>query len=203
MTENPAWIVLMVIAGAFLFHLWWSDLRAAKSGTPNPRALPGATPCGFQVILLAVAGALLLLGIETGGEAVLGISNEQRTLTVLFSAYTLVAAFIEELAFRGYLVVTKHGKAALCASIFAFSLLFTLFHPFLWDWENGTLTLHFTTKGWFSTAMVFACSLWFYILRFLPLNPSRSLLPCIAAHFTKNLGVFVVKAVGGFVSGWI
>ncbi len=203
MSENPALIMVMIAGGAYLFHLWWGDLRANCSGSPNPRAFPGATPCSAQVLVLAVAGTLLLLGIETGGEALLGISDEQKSLTVLFSVYTLVAAFLEELAFRGYLVVTKHGKAALWGSVFVFSLLFALAHPFLWEWSDGALTLHFTTKAWFSTTMLFLGSLWFYVLRFLPLNPTRSLLPCIAAHFAKNLGVFAIKAAGGFVSGWL
>jgi len=34
------------------------------------------------------------------------------------------------------------------------------------------------------------------------LNPTRSLLPCIAAHAAKNAGVFVIKAAQGHVSGW-
>jgi hypothetical protein len=50
--------------------------------------------------------------------------------------------------------------------------------------------------------MAFAGSLWFYTVRFFPLNPQHSLIPCIAAHLTKNLGVFGLKAALGFVSGW-
>lgn len=202
MSDNPIAVVVMIAVSAFLLHLWWGDLRAARAGRPNPRAFPGATPCDRQTLLVAVAGALMLLGLETGGEATLGITDEQKTVTVLWSLYTFAAAFVEELAFRGYLVVAGRGRAALWGSIVVFSMLFALFHPFLWEWTEGELVLQFTAKGWFSTAMVFVGSLWFYALRFLPLNPHRSLLPCIAAHLTKNVGVFALKAAFGFVSGW-
>ncbi len=202
MSENPVAVVSMIGVSAFLFHLWWGDLRAARAGRPNPRAFPGAVPCERQTLLVAIAGALMLLGLETGGEAMLGITAQQKTVTVLWSVYTFAAAFVEELAFRGYLVIAGRGRAALWSSILLFSVLFALFHPFLWEWTDGRLVLQLTPKGWFSTITVFACSLWFYALRFSPLNPSRSLLPCIAAHLTKNLGVFALKSAEGFVSGW-
>ncbi len=202
MSDNPMAAAAMILVSAFVFHLWWSDLRAARAGRPNPRAFPGAAPCDRRVVLVAVAGALLLLGLEPGGEVALGIADEQRTVTVLWSLYTFAAAFVEELVFRGYLVVAGRGRAALWGSIVGFSAVFALFHPFLWEWTEGGLVLQFTVKGWFSTAMVFLGSLWFYALRFLPFNPQRSLLPCIAAHLTKNVGVFALKGAFGFVSGW-
>ena len=202
MSDNPVLVAAMIAAAVFLFHLWWGDLRAARSGRPHANAFPGAVPCERQTILVAIAGMLILLGLETGGEAALGLTEQQKTVTVLWSLYSLAAAFIEELAFRGYLVVAGRGRAALWASIVLFSAIFALCHPFLWEWADGHLVLHLTTKGWFSTAAIFAGSLWFYVLRFSPLNPSRSLLPCIVAHLVKNLGVFALKAAAGFVSGW-
>lgn len=202
MSEDPLAVAAMIVVAAVVLHLWWSDLRAHRSGNPHSRAFPGAVPCSRQAILLAVAGALFLLALETGGEVVLGIDGQQKTVTILWSAYTLMAAFVEELTFRGFLVVTNRGRSWLWASVGAFSILFALCHPFLWTWEEGRLLLHFTAKGWFSTATVLACSLWFYTVRFFPMNPGASLLPCIAAHLTKNLGVFALKAAAGFVSGW-
>jgi hypothetical protein len=56
-------------------------------------------------------------------------------------------------------------------------------------------------KGWFSTAMVFAMSLWMYAARLAAWNPQRSLLPCFAAHAAKNLAVVAVKAATGFMGG--
>lgn len=202
MSEAPLAVAAMIAVSAVILHLWWGDLRAHRAGTPNSRAFPGAVPCSRQSVLLAVAGALFLLALETGGEVVLGIEGQQKTVTILWSGYTLMAAFVEELTFRGYLVVAGRGRTWLWASIVGFSLLFALCHPFLWSWTDGGLQPQFTPNGWFSTATVFACSLWFYTVRFFPMNPGHSLLPCIAAHLTKNLGVFALKASFGFVSGW-
>jgi hypothetical protein len=122
------------------------------------------------------------------------------------------AAFGEELIFRGFLVVPTRGRAALFGSIVGFSLLFALGHPFLWDWKSlaagqpKQLVWDFSLKAWWSTAMVFLFSFWLYALRFPlrypKLNPRASLIPCIAAHLAKNLGVFVIKLAQGHVSGW-
>ncbi|MFT3829719.1 MAG: CPBP family intramembrane metalloprotease [Opitutaceae bacterium] len=202
MSENPLLLVVMIVASAALFHLWWGDLRAARAGHPNPRAFPGAAPCPCRLLVVAVLGSALLLAIETSGEHALGLTAQQKTVTVLWSLYTFAAAFTEELAFRGFLVIANRGHAALRGSIMGFSVVFALAHPFLWSWTDGRLEFAFTVKGWFSTAMVFVGSLWFYALRFTTFNPARSLLPCIVAHLTKNLGVFAVKAAAGFVSGW-
>jgi membrane protease YdiL (CAAX protease family) len=202
MSEDPLMVAAMIAVAAVVLHLWWGDLRAHSGGAPHSRAFPGAVPCSRQSVLIAVAGALILLALETGGEVVLGIADQQKTVTVLWSAYTFMAAFVEELTFRGFLVVTSRGRSWLWASVVLFSVLFALCHPFLWTWEDGRLLLHFTAKGWFSTVTVFGCSLWFYTVRFFPMNPGGSLLPCIAAHLTKNLGVFALKAAGDFVSGW-
>lgn len=112
-------------------------------------------------------------------------------MTVLFGLYTLVAAFAEELIFRGYLVVENRGCATLIAGASGASLGFALLHPFLWKWEPGApaLSFHGDAKAWFSTAAVFTGSLWFYMVRFLSMNPTR--VPCcrvLHAHLTKNLG---------------
>jgi membrane protease YdiL (CAAX protease family) len=200
--DQPLLLAGMIAAAGYLIKLWWNDLAAAQRGTPHPQAFPGAAPASGRVIALAVAGALLLLAVETGGEQVLGLTAQQSRMTGLFALYTLAAAFIEELIFRGYLVVENRGRAVLLAGIVGASLVFALLHPFLWAWKDGGLEFHADAKGWFSTAMIFAGSLWFYAVRFLPANRARSLLPCIAAHAAKNLGVFAVKYAQGFVGGW-
>lgn len=200
--DNPLLLLGMTGLAVWLARLWWTDLRMAQAGRPNPRAFPGATPAGRGVLLVAVAGTLLLLAAETAGELALGYSAEQSKMTVLFGGYTLAAAFIEEVIFRGYLVVTHRGRAALVAGIAGASLVFALLHPFLWEWQDGALQIHATGKACFSTGAIFAGSLWFYALRFLPLNPTHSLAPCIVAHAVKNLGVFAIKYAQGFVVGW-
>lgn len=194
-------LVLLGVAGYFA-KLWADDTHATMAGTPPPRPLPGTTPAGRAAIGLAVVGALVLLAVETAGEYALGISEQQSRMTVLFGVYTLAAAFVEELIFRGFIVVENRGRAALVAGCVAASLGFALLHPFLWRWDDEGFRLLLDTKGWFSTAMIFLGSLWFYTVRFWALNPTRSLLPCIAAHAAKNAGVFVIKAAQGHVSGW-
>ncbi len=200
MDQNPFLSLLLAAAGLYLGKLWLDDLRAAGRGRPNPRAFPGATPARRTAILVAVLGALALLALETWGETALGLSSQQSHLTWLFAGYSLTAAIIEEIVFRGYLVIEGRGPAALWGGIVAASVLFAAAHPFLWKWDAG-LVLTLNAKGAFSTAVVFAMSLWMYACRFAPWNPSRSLLPCIAGHAAKNAGVIAIKAAQGFMGG--
>ena len=76
---------------------------------------------------------------------------------------------------------------------------FAALHPFLWRWDDAGFALTLGAKGGFSTAVVFALSLWLYVARLAPWNPQRSLLPCFAAHAAKNLGVVGVKLAAGFM----
>ncbi|WP_221030637.1 CPBP family glutamic-type intramembrane protease [Actomonas aquatica] len=203
MTDSP-WLTLALIAGGGYFtFLWWQDFSAQRAGKPNPGALPGATPTTWLAVIVAVLGGLLIVAAETWGELRLGIADEQSQVTVLFCLYTLLAAVIEEIIFRGFIVPAEsRGRATLLGGVFAASLVFALAHPFLWSWGDEGLTLNFGTKGWFSTAAVFVSSLWFYYVRFMSANSSRSLLPCFAAHGAKNLAVIIIKAAQGFVVGW-
>jgi membrane protease YdiL (CAAX protease family) len=201
MTDNPLLLLLMIGAAGYLGKLWWSDLRQAQAGAPNPQALPGAVSAPARAFVIATAGSVLLLAGETWGEYALGITSEQSTITVLFALNTLGAAIIEELIFRGYLVIDKRGAGLRWLGIIAASAVFALLHPFLWSTENG-FHLTLTVKGAFSTGAAFVFSLWFYYVRFARWNPSHSLLPCIIAHATKNLGVIGIKAAQGFLVGW-
>jgi len=203
MSQDGPLVILFVAAFAiWLFRQWLGDLREARAGRPHPQAWPGAVPSPSPIIILAVVGSLALLAFETCGEYALGISEQQKNISVLFLLAMVSAAFYEELIFRGFLVITGRGSAALLAGIVGFSLLFSLLHPFLWDWKDGGLVFDFSLKAWWSTALVFASSLWFYTVRFLPLNPARSLIPCFAAHLAKNLGVFAIKLAQGHVTSW-
>ncbi|MGE9295713.1 MAG: CPBP family glutamic-type intramembrane protease [Puniceicoccales bacterium] len=210
MQSDPLMIVVMFGVACYIFKMWLDDFRAQRSGNPNPKAFPGATACAAPAIILAVVGALVILGLETGGEIALGIAGEQSDITALFLLSIVAAAFIEELIFRGFLVIEGKGTAALIGGVVGFSLLFTVAHPFFWDldmpegvagWQvwQGTLTWDFSTKPWFSSAIVFINSLWFYVVRLWSLNPSRSLIPCMAAHLASNIGVFVIKLAQGHV----
>lgn len=201
MTQSPFVLLLMTGAALYLGKLWWDDLRSGSAGSPNPRALPGAVPAPPRAIIVAVLGAWVLLAAETLGENALGLSAQQSTMTWLFGAYSLTAAIIEEVIFRGYLVLDRRGPAALWLGAVAASVLFAALHPFLWKWDDAGFALTLGAKGAFSTAVVFATSLWLYAARFGAWNPGRSLLPCIAGHAAKNAGVIAIKAAQGFLGG--
>jgi membrane protease YdiL (CAAX protease family) len=198
MNENP-WLTLVMIAAGTLFAwLWLRDFRSRGEARPK-HPLPGATSCPVGVVLVGVVVGMALVAAETVGESWLGISQEQSTITPLFALWTLVAAIIEEIIFRGYFVIERRGTAALWIGIFAFSVVFAALHPFLWVWDDAGFRWTPGLKGWFSTVFAFAGSVAFYSLRFNRWYPALSLLPCFAAHLAKNAGVIVVKAVQGFV----
>jgi uncharacterized protein len=199
--ENPLALLVLLGVTVYAAAIWLRDYRAGKRGVAHANALPGAVPARAAAIIVGIFGAVVLVLIETKGEYALGISTEQSTITWLFAVYTIAAAFLEELIFRGYIVVLHRGTGATIAGVVAASVMFAALHPFVWEWRDGALHWIGGTKGWFSTAMVFASSLWFYALRFMPLNPNRSLVPCITAHAAKNLTVVAVKAAQGFVVG--
>lgn len=201
MTDSPLLHALIIAGGMWVLKIWLDDLRSGRTGHPHPSALPGAVAAPPLAVIIAVAGALVLLGLETAGEHALGLTEKQSRMTVLFGISTLAAAIIEEVIFRGFIVVNGRGPGLRLAGIIGASLLFALLHPFLWKWEDG-LIWTIDAKGWFSTGAIFAGSLWFYAVRFAGFNPGHSLLPCFAAHAAKNLGVFAIKAVQGFVDGW-
>ncbi len=204
--NNPLLLLLMTGVGLYFGKLWRDDLRAGASraaGAPSP--LPGATHAPMRAVIIAIAGALVILGLETWGEIALGLASEQSKMTVLFAIYSMFAApLVEEIIFRGYLVVNpeKQGRSAAWLGALGASLVFAALHPFLWKNDDAGFTFTFDAKGWFSTAAVFATSLWLYAARLAAWNPQRSLLPCFAGHAAKNLGVFAIKAGTGFVAGW-
>jgi membrane protease YdiL (CAAX protease family) len=194
--KNPWVILVMIGVGFYIAKLWRDDMRKPHAG-----GLPGATPATPIAIWIAIIGALIILAIETVGEKALGIDAEQSEMTWLFALYSVLAApVIEELIFRGYLVIEGKGKAALWGGIVAASLGFALLHQYLWTWEGG-FAFTLTPKAWFTTGILFVSSLWWYTARFASWNPSRSLLPCVVAHAAKNAGVVVVKASSGFMGG--
>ncbi len=203
MSQDPIAIIIITSAGVFAAVLWGRDFRRNRAGSPHPMALPGAVGTTFNLLVLAAAGALGILGLETAGEYALDISLEQSNVTWLFLAAMTAAAFLEELIFRGFLVVENKGRAALVGSILGFSLLFALMHFHWIEWkgpDSGWVALKLTPSALWWTLILFANSLWFYFVRFFPLNRNRSLLPSIAAHLAGNWGVFVIKLLQGHVT---
>ena len=200
--NSPLLLALMTVAGLYVGRLCWFDRRANRMGAPHPGGLPGATDAPARATWLAVSGALVILVAETIGENALGLAAQQSRMTWLFALYSVAAApIIEEVIFRGWLVMTAHGRVAMWAAAGGTSAVFAALHPFLWRWDDAGFAFTFSAKGWFSTGAVFATSLWLYAARLAAWNPRRSLLPCFAAHAAKNLGVVAIKAATGFVVG--
>ena len=201
----------MTAAGLYIGKLWCDDRRAGRlhdtDAKPLPNPLPGATDAPRRAVLLAVAGAFAILALETAGERALGLFAQQSRMTWLFALYSIAGApVIEEIIFRGWLVVDVDGRRKNAplptwAGAVGASVVFAALHPFLWRWDDAGFAFTMTAKGWFSMGAVFATSLWLYAARLAPWNPRRSLLPCFAAHAAKNAGVVAVKAAAGYMAG--
>ena len=198
MNENPLIILLYVGVAAYMGQIYWGDYKAIKSGEANAGAMPGAVAAPLGAFIIGTLGALLLLGVETGGEIAFGLVDEQSEMVWFFVFAFIAAGVVEEVIFRGYLVIDNKGRSLLIASAVGFSLIFAIIHGHLWSREDG-FEWTLTGKAFFSTAILFANSLWFYSLRFGPWNPKRSLFPCMLAHAVSNLGVFFVKWAQGYV----
>lgn len=208
MNSSPLLGIGLFIGALYLLKLWRDDFRQELSGTPNPKALPGATSASGLALIIAGCGALILVAVETVGELALGVSQEQTSIAALFLLPMIGAGILEEILFRGYLVITKRGRAALLLSCVAFSALFSLLHYqyYLEIPEDGSvadMTLKLDPKSLWSLLILFLNSLWFYAVRFAAWNHNRSLLPCFVAHISSNLAVFFVKLAQGHVTGWV
>ena len=133
-------------------------MLVAKAGQPNPQALPGATQASVGLYVIGVGVSLIILALETFGEMGLGIAAEQSNVAWFFIITSLAAGIIEEIIFRGFLVIENRGQKLLIVSCVVFSAVFALLHPYLWQlnypegvemWEfqkaNFNITL--TTKA--------------------------------------------------------
>jgi hypothetical protein len=127
MTTDHLLPLLLIGVAAWVAHGWVSDYRAALAGKPNDKSFPEATSVSVITVALASVGALFILAAETGGEQVLGVSAEQSKVTVLFALYSICGApVIEEVLFRGYLVIENRGRLLLWAGVVGVSLLFAV-----------------------------------------------------------------------------
>ncbi len=201
MNESPFMVLLYVGVAAYVGYMYWGDYQSNQaSEQPDPRGMPGATSASLGLFVIGVIGALLILAAETGGEIALGIASGQSEMVWYFVFAILGAGIVEEIIFRGYLVVDNKGRAALIGSCVGFSLIFAIIHGHFWSNEEGeAFAWTFTTKAFFTTGILLVNSLWFYALRFGRWNKNRSLFPCMLAHAASNLGVFCVKWAQGFV----
>ena len=199
--------ILMLCISLWLAKVFISDLRSG-AGSEGARKLEGAQPCRLSLCVFGALCALVVLALFTWAEYCFGVSQTQSSAPFFALAFWLSSAFIEELVFRGYFVVKNRGRAALMASIFGFSALFTLAHPFFWsyappdgaaDGAESVLSFNFGANAVISSLCIFTLSLLFYWLRFAPQNVKNSIIPCIVAHFTYNFGVYFIKLIQGHI----
>ncbi len=188
--------------------MWYGDFcYFNKNGEIRKGAFEGASGAPIRISIIGALLALLLLSIFSFAESLAGVSDSQTKVAPWALLSWVSAAFVEELIFRGYLVVKNKGILVLWGSIFFFSLVFAIGHPFLWNYEvpenasifSGVWSLNLTSQAAIATLSIFCCSILFYALRFVPSNVNRSILPCVCAHTAYNCGVFVVKCAQGFV----
>jgi len=211
-SDNLIFNLLALCAGIYLLHLWWSDTKVrleAEEGEFPKGLLPGSTLAPARATLLAMVGAVAIVLAVTFLENKLGVSADQSTISWWFLPAMLGAAVTEEVIFRGYLVISNKGKWILITSILFFSTLFALLHPYLWkhaveapsglQWIT-TLRLKTELQPLLATASIWLLSIWFYTVRFWPLNHKHSLLPCFSAHAAANLSVFIIKLTSGHVA---
>jgi membrane protease YdiL (CAAX protease family) len=200
-------ILIYCAIGLYIANLYRTDIRSFVAGRPNVKALPGAKPTTGLLIFASVLAAFVLLGNAVIGEYALGIVEAQSEMVWFFVFASVSAGVIEEVVFRGYLVVQNRGRNALVLSCLGFSLVFALVHGYLWNFkegfawnfEEGGFAWNFTVQGIFNTWILFFNSVCFYALRFGPWNANQSLLPSIIAHMVLNLGVFGVKLAQGYI----
>src|SRR5690242_608415 len=111
--NHPILLLLMTAAAVWLAKLWQDDRRAARSGAATPQALPGAADAPRRAVVIAVVGALVILALETAGEVALGLFAQQSKMTWLFALYSVAAApIIEEMIFRGWIVIEGESRAS-------------------------------------------------------------------------------------------
>jgi membrane protease YdiL (CAAX protease family) len=189
---DPTAVKALLYCALGLFVLVaWARERRKRTLTGEPEKFwPGTTYAPAAAYYVAAAGAILITIAEAAVEKRAGLTDQQSILPAIFIFQLLGASVIEEMLFRGFVAPGELIGRKLLALMFIGSLVFALIHNFDLSTAEGKLNAIFA----------FITSLWLYVVRFNPLNPDRSLLPCFTAHIVRNLAVFGIKWVQGFVS---
>ena len=182
--------LLYCLLGLFVLVAWARERRKRHlSGEPE-KFWPGTTYAPMAAYYAAAAGAILITIAEAAVEKRAGLTSMQAEIQAAILFQLLGAAVIEEALFRGFVAPGELVGRKLLALIIIGSLVFALIHNF-----------HLSTaEGKVNATFAFITSLWLYVVRFNPLNPDRSLLPCFMAHTVRNLAVFGIKASQGFIT---
>lgn len=190
--------MLNLVSGAMALWLLW-NIGTTLKGRVADIEIPGSVRAGPGLYGIAIAGSLLILAAETGGEIVLGISEKQNVLPWYALVGILAAGVVEEVIFRGFVVFRRREEVRFVVTALGGSLIFAALHPYIWDFDGGFPWIDGSKKAWFSFAFVYLNSVWFYSLRFRWGNQTNSLLPCIVGHAASNLGVYLIKLYQGFI----
>jgi len=181
--------LIYLLIGLGVAYAWFSEYRKRQSN-PGPELFwPGTTRAPISGILIIVSGILLLTVAETCAEIHYHVTASQSVSNLPILGATLGAAIVEEMVFRGFAAPSDLRGDKLLGLIIIGSLIFGVIHGF--DFS--------TVQGRISLITTFFISIWLYLGRYNPLNPERSILPCLIGHAVRNLAVFGVKWAQGFV----
>ena len=190
MDLTAAKALLYCALGLFVLIAWARERRKRTQNGGPEKFWPGTTYAPSGAYFIAAAGALLITIAEAAVEKRMGLTDQQSILPAVFFFQLLGASVVEEALFRGFVAPGELVGRKLLALMIIGSLVFALIHNFDLSTDEGKLNAIFA----------FITSLWLYLVRFNPLNPDRSLLPCFMAHTVRNLAVFGIKGAQGFIS---
>ncbi len=189
MTLNLITDIIYLIIGLGVGFAWFSEYQKRKAN-PGPELFwPGTTRAPISGILIIVSGILLLTVAETCAEIHFHVTAHQSVSNLHILEATMGAAIVEEMVFRGFAAPSHLRGIKLLGLILIGSVIFSAIHGF--DFS--------TVQGRISLIATFFISVWLYLGRYNPLNPERSILPCLIGHVVRNLAVFGVKWSQGFV----
>ena len=196
MSSNLIRDIIYLITGLGVAYVWFSEYQKRKTN-PGPELFwPGTTQAPISGILITVSGILLLTIAETCAEIHYHVTASQSVSNLHILGATLGAAIIEEMVFRGFAAPSHLRGFKLLGLIVIGSIIFSSFHNFNPETQQFSLN---TVQGRISLITTFFISIWLYLGRYNPLNPERSILPCLIGHAVRNLAVFGVKWAQGFV----
>ena len=184
--------LLYCLLGLFVLIAWARERRKRRLSGETEKFWPGTTYAPAAAYYIAAAGAILITIAEAAVEKRMGLTAIPESIPSLFIFQLLGAAIVQEMLFRGFVAPGELIGRKLLALMIIGSLVFTLIHN-----HNFNLS---EPEDQLNAIFAFITSLWLYVVRFNPLNPDRSLLPCFMAHTVRNLAVFGIKGAQGIIS---
>lgn len=181
---------LYFLLGAVVLIAWAKEVQQRKMKATPEGFWPGTTSASLASVLLSISGVILITLAESCVEIRYQVSHEQSNLAAITLLSLLGAAVVEEVVFRGFVAPAHLTGLKLLLVVLIGSAVFALFHGFNISSIQGKISYLFA----------FLTSVWLYFARFNPLNPQRSLLPCLAGHCVRNLAVFGIKLAQGFIT---